>query len=77
MGRGQAPRGSAVVAASAAGGAGGSRAGVFVRTDQPEVEDKSDVWGPPGSERSCGTQLSEREKRGGDQGQRGHFAWAC
>ncbi|XP_039813488.1 translation initiation factor IF-2-like [Panicum virgatum] len=75
VGRGQAPRGGAAVSASAAGSAGGSRAGLFVRMDQPEVEDKSDVWGPPGSERSCGTLLSEREKRGGDQGQRGHFAW--
>ena len=27
----------------------------------------SDEWGPPGGERSCGTQLSEMGKRGGDQ----------
>jgi len=40
----------------------------------PEVDDEADEWGPPASERSCGTRLSEREKRGGDQGQRGHFA---
>jgi len=68
-GRWQAPRGGASgSAAAAAGGAGGSRAVMFVRTDQLEVEDKSDVWSPPGSERSYRTQLSEREKRGGDQG---------
>jgi len=35
----------------------------------PEVEDEADEWGPPGSERSCGTHLSEREKRGVGQGQ--------
>jgi len=72
-GRGQAPRGGASGSA-AAGGAGGSRSVMLVRTDQPEVEDKSDVWSPPGSERSCGTQLSEREKRERDQGQQRHFA---
>ena len=38
------------------------------RVSLPEVEDEADEWGLPGSERSCGTQLSEREKRGGDQG---------
>jgi len=38
------------------------------------VEDDADDWDPPGSERSCGTQLSEREKREGDEGQQEHFA---
>jgi len=38
-----------------------------------EVEDEADEWSPPASERSCWTQLSKREKRGGDKWQQGHF----
>ena len=34
----------------------------------PEGEDEADEWRPPGSEMSCGTQLSKREKRGARQG---------
>jgi len=34
----------------------------------PKVEDEADEWDPLGSERSRGTQLSEREKRGTGQG---------
>ena len=34
----------------------------------PKVEDEADEWDPLGSERSHGTQLSERGKRGTDQG---------
>ena len=34
-----------------------------------EVEDETDEWSPLASERSCGTHLSEREKRGAGQGQ--------
>jgi len=33
-----------------------------------EVEDEANEWGLPGSERRCGTQLSEKEKRGASQG---------
>ena len=38
-----------------------------------EVGDETDRCGPPGSERSCRTQLSERNKRGVEQGHSGHF----
>jgi len=38
-----------------------------VRTPLLELEDEADEWGPPGSDRSCRTRLSERE-RGARQG---------
>ena len=37
------------------------------KRQEPEVGDETDKWTPPDSERICGTQLSERGKRGTGQ----------
>jgi hypothetical protein len=35
---------------------------VLARIQVLELEDEADEWGPPGSDRSCGNRLSERER---------------
>jgi len=62
----QASSRQAAASSGEAGGAGERAAG---EEGGAEVEDESDKRGPPGSERSCGTQLSERQKGGDGQGQ--------
>ena len=51
-----------------------------VRTPLLEVEDEADEWGPPGSDRSCGTWLSERGReepgRGSKDISRVYADWA-
>jgi hypothetical protein len=41
---------------------------VLTRIQVLELEDEADEWSPPGSDRSCGNRLSEREREEQDRG---------
>lgn len=53
--------GSGAAAARGGAAAGDKAAARALLLLKLKVRDEAERWGPPGSERSCGTQLSERE----------------